>query len=126
MAYLNLWGIVERGLKKPRFRNKRPKNLVRNKCQAAKDKHMKKLSLVVSLGAVLALGSGCAAFTKGVDTARGTVIGAIDTVKTAVDKGFSVVSSGASAAEKIADSAKAGAVETVTPAISNPTTPAAQ
>lgn len=75
---------------------------------------MKNLTLATVLAAAV-LSTGCASFTKGVDTARGTVLGAIDTVRTAVDKGFSVVGKGAETAQKIVDTSVAGTKETVTP-----------
>jgi hypothetical protein len=84
---------------------------------------MKKVMLVSMLAVVVLGTSGCASFTKGVETARGTVIGAIDTVKSAVDSGFSVVGKAAGAAEKIADAANAGVKETVSPVVENPATP---
>jgi hypothetical protein len=129
MAYANLWAIIERGLKKdPNI--KRPRNQIRNKCQVSKkdkEQHMKKLVTVLGLVSLVLIGNGCAAFTKGIDTARGTVVGAIDTVRAAVDSGFATVGKGASAAEKIADAANAGVsggADVVTSPEPAPVTPA--
>jgi hypothetical protein len=71
--------------------------------------------MIACAGALALGGTGCAGLTKGVETARGTVLGAIDTVRVTVDKGFTVISNGAGAAEKIVGAAIPGAAATVTP-----------
>lgn len=76
---------------------------------------MKKSMLIVSALA-LVLGTGCAGLTKGIETARNTALGLVDTVRVTVDKSFTVLSNGAGAAEKIAAAALPAAQNTVAPA----------
>jgi hypothetical protein len=84
---------------------------------------MKQVMLAISLLGVVYLSTGCSTFTKGVETLRGTVVGAIDTGRNAVDTVFSVVGKGAETAEKIADASLGGAKETVAPVVTDPVTP---
>lgn len=76
----------------------------------------KKLTILTSIAMLATLGSGCAAFTAGVNTARATWNNTVDTVQIAGDKAFAVVGKAGDAAQKIADATKTGAVETVAPA----------
>lgn len=65
--------------------------------------------------AIVVLGTGCASFTKGVETARGAVLGAIDSVRVGVDKSFAVVVKGAETAQKIAGDSLEGAKSVTEP-----------
>lgn len=83
---------------------------------------MKQTITLLACAAVVLL-TGCAGLTKGIETARTTVLGTIDTVRATVNSGFDVASKGAGAAEKIAGAATEGAKDTVQPVVNDPATP---
>lgn len=76
---------------------------------------MKRIVIMTACAGALAFGPGCAGLTKGIETARGTVLGTIDTVRVTVDKSFTVLSNGAASAEKIVGAAIPGVTATVAP-----------
>jgi hypothetical protein len=74
---------------------------------------MKQIVTLMACATVLTFGAGCAGLTKGLQTFKGTVTGAFDTVEAAVGQVLDAGIKGAEAADKIVSSATDGADEVV-------------
>lgn len=74
---------------------------------------MKQIVTLMACAIVLTLGAGCAGLTKGLQTFKGTVTGAFDTVEAAVGQVLDAGIKGAETAEKIVTSATDGGGEVV-------------